>query len=145
MSASVTGLPRDLCQLLYWPPKYLRAIAPASRTFATSRSRSSVSSGTRHRHSIDAQRGRIGAVAEHEIVRGRQMLVHVLEIARDRDLTDRIGDFAVLDPEACRATRIVAGDAVHAHADQLGHVEALAHVLHQLSGRLRARDHVEVR
>src|SRR6188508_2281347 len=126
MSASVTGLPRDLCQLLYWPPKYLRAIAPASRTLATSRSRSLFSSGTRHRHSIDAQRRRIGAVAEHEIACGREMLVYLLEVARDGHFAHRIGEFSVLDPVAGRAARIVAGDAVHAHADQLGDVEALA-------------------
>src|SRR5262245_7544682 len=135
MSASVTGLPRDLCQLLYCPPKYLRAMAPASRTCSTSRSRSWMSSGTRHRHPIHAQRGCIGAVTEHEIPRRREVQIHVLEIARDGHLAHRIGDLAILDSEARRPARVITGDAVHSTADQLGDVEALFDVLHQLLGR----------
>src|SRR5882724_9549388 len=123
ISASVTGLPSALRQTLKEPAKYFRAIWPASRTEAT---RSSVSaSGTGNRHAVDTQGRRIRAVAEHEIVGGREFAVHVLEIARDSDLAHRICKFAVLDPETGRAARIIAGDAVHPHTDQLGHIDAL--------------------
>ena len=45
----------------------------------------------------------------------------------DRDLLDRIGDDAVLDPEAGDAAREVAGHGVHALAQLLGHEQAAAH------------------
>ena len=41
---------------------------------------------------------------------------HVAQVAGDRDLVHRIGDRAVLDPEAAGAARIIAGDAVDALA-----------------------------
>ena len=46
---------------------------------------------------------------------------------------------AVADHEAGGAAAVVAGDAVHAHADQLGDIEAQLDVRHQLGRRQRRR------
>ena len=59
-----------------------------------------------------------------------------LQIAGDRDLVHGIGDRAVLDPEAGRAARVVAGDAVDALPHQLGHDQAAIHPAQQ-----RRRNH----
>lgn len=47
---------------------------------------------------------------------------HLLEIARDGDLLDRIGHLPLIDPEPHSATGLIAGDEVPAGADQLGDV-----------------------
>src|SRR5580704_17673921 len=65
------------------------------------------------RHPVNSHRRRIGGALELQIVRGRHRQEHVLEIARDRDAAHRIGELAVLDPEARGAAAVVAGDAVH--------------------------------
>ena len=46
---------------------------------------------------------------------------HVAEVSGDRDLLDRAGELAALDPEAGRAARVIAGDGVEAHSDELRH------------------------
>src|ERR1700687_2221237 len=117
MSTSVTGLPSALRQLLYVPPKYFRAITPASRRLATRSCVSCERSGTCDRHAVHAQGGGVRSEAENEIVRGRKLAIHVLEIAGDRDFADGVGELAIFDPEASGAARIVAGHTVHAHAD----------------------------
>jgi hypothetical protein len=45
---------------------------------------------------------------------GRPPLPQIVEARRDGDLADRVGPLALLDPEAVRALRVVAGDAVEA-------------------------------
>src|SRR5215831_17469134 len=59
-------------------------------------------------------------------------------MSRDRDLAHWIGDLAIFDPETGGAAAIVAGDAVDAGADQIGDVEALLDVRHQLGRRYGA-------
>ena len=49
-----------------------------------------------------------------------------LKFAGDGDLGDRIGQFAVLDPQARRPARVIAGYDVYAEAHQFGDVEARA-------------------
>ena len=52
-------------------------------------------------HAVDAQGGRGGGGAEDEVAAdGGDVLVHVLEVAGDGDLFDRVGELAVLYPEA---------------------------------------------
>src|SRR6185295_5013199 len=65
--------------------------------------------------------------------------------AGDGDFADGVGELSIFNPEAGRAARVIAGDAVDAHADKLGDVEALADILHQLLRRKRAGGHVEIR
>src|SRR5258706_7720136 len=110
-------------------------MSPAWRNSATRSPVSAASSLSGNRHPLDAQGRCIRAVAEHEIVRRGERAVHVFEIAGNGDLADAVSELSVLDPESGGATRIVARHAVHAHADQLSDVEALAHILHQLFGR----------
>ena len=55
-------------------------------------------------------------------------------MAGDRDLADRKGELATLDPEAGGAAAVVAGDDVGAHADQVGDIEPVLDVGDQLVG-----------
>src|SRR5438132_5289726 len=65
-------------------------------------------SPSRHRHLGDLHCRAGDAPAKHEVVADRfDAHPHVFQVARDRDLLDRIGQFAVLDPEADRAAGIV--------------------------------------
>ncbi len=90
------------------------------------------------------QRRHIGAIAEFEIVGGREVEEHVLQIARDGELGDRGGDLAVLDQEARRAAAVIAGHAVDAHADQLGDEHAALDVGDQRLGQDDAGAHMHV-
>src|SRR3954454_1860568 len=109
MSASLTGEPPCLVQFLTDVWNVRAASAPASRT-ASSTAR--FSSGTRNGQSFQPHGWRIGAVAEFEIVRRRERRENVVEMARDRDLTHRIHQFAVLDPQARGAAAVIAGDEI---------------------------------
>ena len=53
-------------------------------------------------------------------------------MAGDCHLAHRIGQFAVLDPETRGAAAVIAGHQVGAHADQVGHVEAVLDFADQL-------------
>src|SRR5205085_5480616 len=68
----------------------------------------------------------------------------VVEMPGDRDLAYRIGQFAVLDPQAGGATAVVAGHEVGAHADQVSDVKAVLDVGDQLSRRLRSRFEMQI-
>ena len=52
---------------------------------------------------------------------------------------DRVGELAVLDPQAAGAARVVAGDGVDAEAHQLGDVEAGLDRADDLLGRRACR------
>src|ERR1700760_2671748 len=124
MSASVTGeSPCPLVHCLSGPLKNDWAIAPASCPAAASRSRSRTSSDAGNGQSFDADGGRVGAVAEFQVVRRRHVAEDVEQVAGDGDFADRIGLTTVLDPEACRAAAVVAGHHVGTGADQVGDVE----------------------
>src|SRR5579864_3782977 len=88
---------------------------------------------------IDAQGWRVDTGLEFEIVGGGEMAIHVLEIAGDGDLADGKGELAVLDPESRGAAAIVAGDAVDAHAHELGDIEAACNIADELALGDRAR------
>ena len=62
----------------------------------------------------------------------------------DRDLVHRVLDLPVLDPEAARATRVVARHAVHALPHQLGDVQAAIHQLQHLVEITAATVHQQV-
>src|SRR4029078_1562057 len=112
------------------------ASAPASRTVSVSSAASraliacSVSASAK-RQSLAPHGRRIDAVAEFQIVGGRHRLEDRQQVPRDRYLADRIGDLAVLDPEAGRAAAVIAGHAVDAGTDQIGDVKALLDVRNQ--------------
>src|SRR3989442_10837069 len=116
-SASVTGLPLSFCQRLKVPPKNRLAMCPASRTASSSSVRSSTRSASRagNGHAFYANGGRVGGVAEDEIVCRRQLHEHFFQIARNRHFRHRKGDLSVLDPETGRTAAVVAGHATHAH------------------------------
>src|ERR1700759_5730957 len=127
MSASETGEEAPLVQFFRSVRNSDSASAPASRTVdfrsAASRARCPASSTSAPRQSHDAQRRRVDAVAELQVVGGHERLEHLEQMACDRDLADGIGDLAVLDREAGGAAAVVAGDTIDAGADQIGDVE----------------------
>src|SRR5882672_6475845 len=89
-----------------------------------------------NRQTLDAQRRSIDAIAEFQIVGWRQRLEYFEQMASDRHLAHRIGDLAILDPEAGCAAAVVAGHAVDAGADQVADVKSLFDVGYQF-GRCR--------
>src|SRR5439155_25916261 len=70
---------------------------------------------------------------------------HDAQVPGDRDLLDRVGELPVLDPQTDGAPRVVTRDGIHAEADELGHVEALAHRRDDSLGRMRPGFDEEVR
>src|SRR5258705_3385145 len=100
MTTWLTAWRSALCHLPYRLPKYSATIVPASRTVATSSLVPSDVSGTCDRHAVHAERRRVRSVAENEIVRGRDLAIHVFEVTGDCDLADGISELAVFDPEA---------------------------------------------
>src|SRR3954470_14303949 len=143
MSASETGDDAPLIQFFRSVRNSDSASAPASRTVLSSSvasrarrlSRSSRELTSANRQALDAQRRRVDAVAEFQIVGRNQRPEHLKQMARDRYLADRIGDLAVLDPEAGGAAAVIAGHAVDAGADQVGDVKALLDIGDQLGRR----------
>src|SRR3954452_6781643 len=139
MSASDTGEDAPLVQFFSLVRNSESPSAPASRTAATSNAESRCRPSARaaassaipsalasaNRQSLDAQRRCIDAVTEFQIVGCSQRLEHLDQVAGDGHLAHRIGDLAVLDPEARGAPAVIAGDAVNTGADQVGDVKAL--------------------
>src|ERR1044071_6492780 len=125
MSASETGDEAPLVQFFNSVRNSDNASAPASRTVSRSSAASraqiaSAISASAKRQALDAQRRRVDAVAEFQIVGGNQRFEHRQQMARDRHLAHGIGNLAILDPEAGGAAAVIAGDAVDAGADQVG-------------------------
>src|SRR5688572_14285725 len=123
MSASDTGEDAPLVQFFSSVRNSDSASAPASRTVSVSRaasrfsiSRVTILSCTRSaltsakRQPLDTNRRRIDAVTEFQIVGRHHRLEYLQQMPGDRDLAHRIGDFAILDPEAGGAAAVVAGD-----------------------------------
>src|SRR5919109_4290644 len=78
----------------------------------------------RHRHLRDFDGWRCDSAAHFEIVAHHfDVFHHLLEIARDGDLFDRIAQFAVFDPDAGGAAGIVSGDEVDAETTEFGYVK----------------------
>src|SRR5882672_7766383 len=105
MSASDTGDEAPLVQFLSSVRNSDSASAPASRTVSVSSAAScaliaSSVSASAKRQALDAQRRRVDAVAEFQIVGRRQRFEDRQQMTRDRHLAHGIGDLAVLDPEA---------------------------------------------
>src|SRR5262249_25203513 len=81
-----------------------------------SRSRRPLAAGDPH--ALDEARAAGARAAREDIAADRgDVAEHVAQVARDRDLLDRIPDLAALDPVTERAARVVAGD----HVDPLAH------------------------
>src|SRR5882724_5290779 len=140
ISASETGDEAPLVQFFNSVRNIAFASAPASRTASVSSAASravtfSAVSASAKRQALDAQRRRINAVAEFQVVGGDQRFEHRQQMARDRHLADGVGDLAVLDPEAGCAAAVIAGDAVDAGADQVGDVKALLDIRNQFLRR----------
>src|SRR5260221_4174123 len=140
MSASDTGDEAPLVQFFSSVRNIDSASAPASRTVSVSNPASralvvSIVSASAKRQTLDAQRRRVDAGAEFQIVGGDQRFEHRQQMALDRYFADRVGDLAVLDPEAGRAAAVIAGHAIDAGADQIGDIKALFDVGDQLFRR----------
>src|ERR1700730_5997313 len=125
MSASDTGDEAPLVQFFSSVRNSDSASAPASRTLSVSRAASrvqirSVVSTSAKRQALDAQRRRVDAITEFQVVGGNQRLEDLQQMARDRRFAHGIGDLAILDPEARGAAAVVTGDAIDAGADQGG-------------------------
>src|SRR5262249_15331633 len=95
-------------------------------------------------HAFYSHRRRVGRALELQVAGRRQVEEHVLEIARHGDAAHRPGALAVLDPEAGGAAAVVAGDSVHAKADQIGDVESALDVGDQLVARELALLEIEI-
>src|ERR1700753_2523944 len=143
MSASDTGDDAPLTQVFSSVRNIDSASPPASRTASVSTaalrgetaSSTPTASASAKRQSLDAQCRRIDAVTELEIIGWHQRLEDAKQVSRDRHLAHRIGDRAVLDPEAGSTAAVVAGYPVDARADQVGDIETLLDVGHQLGRR----------
>src|SRR5690242_8925285 len=131
MSASETGDEAPLVHFLSSVRNMECASSPASRTVSFSNLASRPSASAK-RQSLDAHCRRVDAIAEFQIVRDRHRFEYLEEVAGDGHLAHRIGDLAVLDPEARRAATVIAGDAVDAGTDQVGDIKALLDVADQL-------------
>src|SRR3974390_1609530 len=143
MSASLTGeLSLPLVHRSNFRCDVTRAISPASRMAASKSSHRDSLTG--NGQALYTQHPRVGSVAEVEILRRREILEDVGEMAGDRDLAHGISNLAVLDPEARRAAAVVAGDHVRAHADQIGDVESVLDVGHQFTRSEVARRHMQI-
>src|SRR6516165_10055058 len=145
MSASETGDEAPLVQFFSSVRNKDSASAPASRTvFLNSRAsrvgslRVAIAAFTpselapAKRQSFDSQRRRIDAIAKLQIVGGHQRFEDMEKVTCDRHLAHRIGDLAVLDPEAGGAAAVVTRHAVDAGADEIGDIETLPNVGDQL-------------
>src|SRR5207248_7354283 len=87
---------------------------------------SAVNSFARDGHTFDAQGGAGDGAAPFQIAADLGDVVqHLLQISRDRDLFDRKRKLAILDPQASRAAGEVSGDQVHAEAEKFSDVEAV--------------------
>src|SRR5829696_9065385 len=140
MSASETGDEAPLVQFFSSVRNIDKASAPASRTVSRNSAASraqilSAVSASAKRQALDAQRRRVDAVAEFQIVSGNERFEHRQQMARDRHLADGVSDLAILDPEAGGAAAVIAGHAVDAGADQVGDVKALLDIGDQLLRR----------
>src|SRR5439155_545124 len=140
MSASETGDEAPLVQFFSSVRNSDNASAPASRTVSRNSAASraqilSAVSASAKRQALDAQRRRVDAVAEFQVVGGDQRLEHRQQMARDRHLADRVRDLAILYPEAGSAAAVIAGHAVDAGSDQVGDVKSLLDVGDQLLRR----------
>src|SRR5581483_2754161 len=148
ISASLTGdSDGPLVQFFSGVWNSERASAPASRTALASRAANGTRSSTSvacNSEALHAQRRRIGAVAEGQVVRRREACEHFVEMAGDGDFADRIGPHAVLDPEAGGAAAVLAGHGVDAHADQIGDVKAVLDVGDQRIGAGAAGLEIEI-
>src|SRR5439155_16773786 len=149
MSASETGDETPLVQFFSSVRNSDKASAPASRTVsrnsAASRAQiTSAISASAKRQALDAQRRRVDAVSEFQIVGGNQRFEHWQQMARDRHLADGISDLAVLDPESGGAAAVIAGHPVDAGADQVGDVKTLLDVGDQLLRRHLAGLEVQI-
>src|SRR5262245_21207211 len=148
MSASQTGESLPLVQLRIGAPNFPRASAPASRTASASRSASSArgisASLACNGQPLHPDGRRIDAVTESEIVGRHEGAEDVGEMTRDRDLAHRIGELAVLDPEAGGAAAVIAGHQVDAHANEIGDIKAFLDVSDQRIRRDAARLEVKI-
>src|SRR5204863_8442471 len=100
MSASETGDEAPLVQFFSSVRNSDKASTPASRTvsFSSAASRAQVLStisASAKRQALDAQRWRVDAVTEFQIVGRDQRLEHRQQMARDRHLAHGIGDLGV--------------------------------------------------
>src|SRR5260370_4037529 len=141
MSASDTGDEAPLIQFFNSVRNSDNASAPACRTepssSAASRARASASASAK-RQSFDTHRRRVDAITERQIVGRDHRFEYLEQVACERHLADRIGDPAVLNPEAGCAAAVIAGDAIDAGADQIGDIEPLGDVGDQFLRRYLA-------
>src|SRR5207253_10891554 len=73
---------------------------------------------------VEEQRAREDATAHVDVIAKRHDVpVHGLQVSGDGDLVHRVGERPLLHPEAARAARAIAGDAVHPVAHELRHQE----------------------
>jgi len=90
----------------------------------------------RHHHAVNPQRGRGSRPAKLQVIPNlRNIIQHVLEIARNRHFLHRISELAVFNPHAAHAPGEIAGNHVHAKAEKLEHVKPLLYVADNLLRR----------
>src|SRR5438128_11852339 len=71
---------------------------------------------------------RAAAAHEHIAAHRDDALEHVAQVAGDGDLLDRKLDLTAVDPVACGAARIIAGDEVYPLPKEFGDKETAAHL-----------------
>ncbi len=88
--------------------------------------------------------GRVDPAADLQVAGRFERREHLEEVGGDGDLADRSTDLAVHDQEAGRAPAVVAGNTVHALADQLGYEDGARKRAEQLVTAAPAREEGEV-
>src|ERR1700744_852265 len=122
MSASDTGEDAPLIQVFSSVRNIDSASAPACRTVSVKSaalrdetpSCMLAASPSAKRQPLDTQCRRVDAVTELEIIGRHQRLEDAKQMSRERHSAHRIGDRAVLDPEAGSTTTVVAGSPIDA-------------------------------
>src|SRR5512146_519627 len=87
-------------------------------------------------HSIYTKGRASECAAEFEVVADfGDVVEHVVEVAGDGDLLDRVVEFAVLDPQAAGAAREIAGDEIDTETEEFRYEQTFPDVADDFFGR----------
>src|SRR6185312_1104667 len=100
--------------------------------------------GGRHRHFRHQDGRTVDSATKLEVACRLERREHVDEVARHRDLGDRLGDLTIPDHEAYRPAAVVPGHSVDALPDQLDHKHGFGNAREQVLAAARAGLHEHV-
>src|SRR3990172_4840678 len=99
-----------------------------------------------HGHSPDPNSRRGDTTSKDQVVADTiNRLKHLKQVARDRDLLDRVRKLAFFNPMTDRSARIVSGDEVHPKSDQLRDIETRVNRLDERLWPVLSGSQIEIR